>query len=266
MAVTWVNNKAASLLYAMLRATYQTNGVIDAISLKNEAETQVVKYKTNIAASDWTGPSGGKVTLITPLAMSHGVNDTITKASLGPTGLSEFLAGLVAGLSGGKDLVIDDAVITAAEACNITDFRMTQPLALGTVKINLALSHQILKYFTKKDTAHFSAAGAIDVYDGSAPSSADDAATGTKLISFATTTSTWNDPSASVNSCTLASSLTASGIATGTAGYARFSWTVGGVTFVIQGSIGTTGTDFVISSTSIVNGNSFNLTAATIGF
>lgn len=248
----------------MLRATYSATYTLDSVLLYDSTETTLLKYKTGLGSANWGTPSGGQVSMTgLPILTTHSANGTIARAQIGSGGSGNVASGMLAGLTGGKDVVVDDEVISAAEACNITQLDIQQPLSRGTVKINIALANRILEFFVLKSAVHFSAAGSIDVYSGSAPD-VEAAATGTLLISFTTSTTSWNDVVA--NACTLAASLNANGVATGTAGYARFTWTHGGNTYVIQGTIGTSGTDFVIDSTSIVNGNPFSLTAATIGF
>lgn len=106
-----------------------------------------------------------------------------------------------------------------------------------------------------------SGAATIEVRTGSAPSSADDAATGTLLLTF-----TLADPAfgaASSGVATLASvPRTAIGAAVGTAGWARMLDSDG--TKICDLSVGTSGTDVEISSTSITVGRTVSLTALTI--
>ena len=99
----------------------------------------------------------------------------------------------------------------------------------------------------------------LSIYTGSQPATANDAATGTKLVDI--TINGFNTP---VNgSATLDTSTpnTGTAVATGTAGWGRI---VGGMGEHIDGTVGTSGTDFTINSTSITNGATVTLTAMTV--
>ena len=99
----------------------------------------------------------------------------------------------------------------------------------------------------------------LSIYTGSQPTTANDAATGTKLVDI-----TINGFNAPVNgSATLDTSVpnTGTAVATGTAGWGRI---VSGVGERIDGTVGTSGTDFTINSTSITNGATVTLTAMTV--
>jgi hypothetical protein len=61
-------------------------------------------------------------------------------------------------------------------------------------------------------------------------------------------------------SASLVSSLSVNASATGTAGYVRM---VKG-TYVLQGSVGTVATDFLLNAVDLVSGNSVSLIEATI--
>jgi hypothetical protein len=104
-------------------------------------------------------------------------------------------------------------------------------------------------------------AAVIEVRTGSAPASADDAASGTLLLTF-----TLADPafgSAASGVVTAASvPRTAVAVAAGTAGHARALDGDGGK--VMDLTVGTSGTDVELSSTTITLGRTVNLTALTI--
>ena len=98
----------------------------------------------------------------------------------------------------------------------------------------------------------------LRVYSGSQPANAGSAPTGTLLVEIQL-----QGFNASANgSAGLATGTQAQGTAsaTGTAGWARL--TDG--TRNIDGSVGTTGTDFIINTTSIVSGGNVTLTNCTI--
>jgi hypothetical protein len=213
-------------------------------------------------------PSGRWLTVFATLTVPRSTTvtgtGTIAKAQLNNS-VGDAATNLLAGVtSGTQDCVVDVAVVTAGNTINFADMRFYAKPTLSTVAISTTLRTRILEYLLKKNTVVFSGTGTIKVYTGSAPASADTAATGTELVSFATSTTSWN--AASSSSSALASTLSASASNSGTAGYARFSWTDGSNTYVIQGSIGTAATDFIINTVTIVATTSYNLTAATMGY
>lgn len=99
-------------------------------------------------------------------------------------------------------------------------------------------------------------AAQLKIYTGTQPASAEDAATGTLLVTI--TTIGWN--AAAGGSADITGTKTGTAVATGTAGWARLSNT--GDTQRIDGSVGTTGTDFIIDNTSISSGGVVALTSA----
>jgi len=105
-------------------------------------------------------------------------------------------------------------------------------------------------------------AGKLKIYTGSAPSSANDSATGTLLSTHTLGSPFAPGASSGVLTPTTPSNVTAG--ATGTAGYFRI--TKSDDTVVLQGTCGTSAADLILNTTSIVSGgpvqvNSLSLTA-----
>jgi len=97
--------------------------------------------------------------------------------------------------------------------------------------------------------------GVVEIYSGAQPASADNAATGTLLATIQ-----MNGLAPAVNGVAdLNMDATGTAVATGTAGYARWRDTMADA-LRFDGSVGTSGTDFVVSNTSIVNGDTVTLT------
>lgn len=133
----------------------------------------------------------------------------------------------------------------------------------GTFKINNALRDAIVGLMIGKlGATNFGISCVVEIYSGTAPASPDDAATGTLLWTFTSSSgaSMWGP--ASSTSAALTGSLTANGVATGTAGYVRF--TKGA--YVAQASIGTGSEDVTVSTTSIVSGAVVSITSANLSF
>jgi hypothetical protein len=164
---------------------------------------------------------------------------------------------------GGGGAIVPSLSSSAGVAFQMDQFSLKLPNSLGTVYLNNTLRDALVAAWC--NTAANVGAGAsatINVYSGSVPSDANVPATGTLLVSFTTAASgaSWN--AASGGSAALVSSLSAvagAGSAT-TATYARM---VKG-TYVLQGTVGTSGTDFVMDSVTITSGNTYSITNATI--
>lgn len=239
-------------LDAFLRASNPPSGARlgGAFYLGTAAMATLIKTKTS--GGTYGTPVNGVITLTNvPLALTHNANGTIVECTLLDSSTGAVITGLVAGLTGGKEVVVDDEVISAGEASNITDFRaqLASLSANGNVSLNIAFRNRFLRMLFSLDTVHFSAAGTIKLYDGTVPS-VDVAATGTELWTIATTTTTWN--AAASASSALAATLTANAVASGTATYGRFAWTHSATDYVIQFKVaeitGTTTGAMTISS------------------
>lgn len=100
----------------------------------------------------------------------------------------------------------------------------------------------------------------IIIYSGTAPANVATAPTGTLLVQFAGNATAFG--SASNGVLTANAVVAATAAATGTAGYFRIN-TSGG-TAVMQGTVGTTGTDMIVTNTSIASGQVCNFNSLTI--
>lgn len=98
----------------------------------------------------------------------------------------------------------------------------------------------------------------IKIYTGTPPSTVATAFTGTLLVTL--TGNAGGFGTASAAQLTASAITAANAVATGTAGYFRIA-TSGG-TDVVQGTIGTSGTDLTINNTSIASGQ--NVTASSL--
>ena len=102
------------------------------------------------------------------------------------------------------------------------------------------------------------AAATLSIYTGSQPATANDAASGTKLVDI--TITSFNAASTGTATLNTSSPNVGTAVATGTAGWGRIIHSSG----VIDGTVGTSGTDFTINSTSITSGSAVTLTAMTL--
>lgn len=101
-------------------------------------------------------------------------------------------------------------------------------------------------------------AATLEIRTGSQPADADTAASGTLLVTL-----TLNDPagtqSGGVITIDVSPAISATASDTGTAGWGRLKDSTGAT--VLDGSVGTSGADFIIDSTSITSGQTVALVA-----
>jgi hypothetical protein len=102
----------------------------------------------------------------------------------------------------------------------------------------------------------------IEVRSGAQPETADTAEPGTLLVTFTCADPAWSAASGGVKDLDADPDLVANAVAAGTAGWARMKDSDG--TTVVDGSVGTSGTDFIINSTAITNGQEMKLTLGSI--
>ena len=101
--------------------------------------------------------------------------------------------------------------------------------------------------------------GNILIYTGSTPGNVASAATGTLLVTLPCSNPFGANTSNGVLVASAISSNTA--IGTGTAGYFRVATNVAGTTAVIQGNVGTSGSDLNLNSTAISSGQTITITS-----
>lgn len=106
------------------------------------------------------------------------------------------------------------------------------------------------------------AAGTIKIYTGAQPANAAAAATGTLLATFTCADPAFDSITGGVATLDTSPVLTTTAVADGTAGYARVADSDGVTTF--DGSVGTSGADYIINTTSISTGQTITLSAGTL--
>ncbi len=105
-------------------------------------------------------------------------------------------------------------------------------------------------------------AGTIKVYTGAQVATADTAEAGTLLVTFTLADPAFAAATGGVKDLDADPDLSATAAATGTAGWARCEDSDG--VNIFDGSVGTSGTDFIINSTSVTVGQTVNLTLGSI--
>lgn len=160
--------------------------------------------------------------------------------------------------SSGAGMILSTLSLVNGTPASINNASIQMPTSFGTVLLNTALRNKLVDVMLQAvANIGLGYSASILVYSGAAPATADAPATGTLLATFPTGTAGWATPSA--GSAALSATLTVAASATGTAGYARI---VKG-SYVLQCSIGTTGTDMTIDSVSLTSGANTNITNAT---
>lgn len=216
----------------------------------------------SIATGAWSSPSAGIAVLSNPLSGTGSAAGTASFARIKDSANLPCVD-LPCGVAGsGAGCILDNLSITNGGALQITNLSVKMPETLGTIKLNVDLRNKLVDIWCVTAGApQLGVSGTVSTYTGSAPASADDAASGTKLVDIATGgTSPWG--AAVGGSAALGSNLSANAVATGTAGYAR--WTKG--LYTIQGSVGTSAADFILDSLTITNGNPVTLNEANVTF
>jgi hypothetical protein len=104
--------------------------------------------------------------------------------------------------------------------------------------------------------------GTIKIYSGTQPANGDTAEAGTLLATFTLADPAFSAATGGVKDLDADPDLTVNAAATGTAGWARCEDSNGNNVF--DGSVGTTGADFTISSTSLTSGSPVTLTLGAI--
>lgn len=190
----------------------------------------------------------------------------------GQTAIMDTPIGLTA--SAGVGAVVDTLNSSSGVGITVKVMSFQMPRYNGTtLYLSLTLAQRMVDLVTGKTTTlpfmgiNTNGACTITVYSGTVPADADTPiTTQTPLCVFTCgATSIWG--AASGGSLPMNGTLTsAAAVATGTATFARMVKinTTTAQTYVIQGSVGGAGTDFVIGTTSVVSGNSYPLTDAVI--
>lgn len=223
----------------------------------------------------WPTPSSGidLNTFLTPagdgisqLASQRSANAANTASGLT---VARFLNASSVGLidtdislsGGGGGAIVSALNTTAGSPLILVDFSLKMPSSLSTVKLNAALMNRLVDWWTGQSTTapqfgiNTGGASTLSIYAGTAPSTADEPLGGghTLLVSY-TIGGTNVYAAASAGAAALNTTLTATASGNGTAAFFRWTKVQGAFTFVIQGTVGTSGTDIIVNTVSITSG------------
>jgi len=178
------------------------------------------------------------------------------------SGSNAVIDGSVGVAASGAAFILDTLSIGINNNHQLRDCGLKLAAGAGTLKLNFDLRNKLLDIWTQATgVLNMGKAGTLSIYTGSQPASADAPATGTKLVDIPMGTSgTCCYATAGGGAAALTGNQVANAIASGTAGWAR--WTKD--LYTIDGSVGTSGADFILDSLSLTSGNAATLTEATI--
>lgn len=254
MAATWTVEPLNAYLDCLTgRSTYNSYEITAySFSLQTSASVDLAYFQPPMT---WVVTAGTATLTATNIA----VNATGTIAKAGIAG-GYFLSGPVTLAGGGGMIVVSNLNVTNGGVLASATINFVMPRNNGgTLRINTALAtawaNSILN---NTDHPAMANGGTLDIYSGTQPATADTAPSGTKLWSVTLATTDFTD--AVSGAVSLSGSKSANAIASGTATWAR--WTKGAL--VLDGSVGTTGTDFVLNAVGMTSGSSYTLTAATL--
>lgn len=220
-------------------------------------------YNTSsLIGANMSFASGGISALSAPISANAANAATAAFARIFDNSGTAIIDTAMSTSGGGGGVIVPTLTSSVGVPFQISQFSIKLPSDNGgTLIMNDAMRDAIVNIIAKAAAnLAIGSSASIKIYSGAAPANANMAATGTLLLTLSTAASgaSWNN--ASGGSSSLVSNISAAAVASGTAGYARLE--KGG--YVLQGSVGTSGTDFVIDNTAIVSGNTFSLTNATI--
>jgi hypothetical protein len=127
-----------------------------------------------------------------------------------------------------------------------------------TVRMPTVVRNALLSTIASRADAG-SGPGQLRVYSGPQPVSANDAATGTLLITFTLPKPAFSVPANGNMSFANIPPIVGTATADGTVGWARLVDSTGAT--VLDGSVGTAGADFIITTSSVIVGHSVVLSA-----
>lgn len=162
---------------------------------------------------------------------------------------------------GGGGVIVPTLNAVSGTMFQVSQFSVKLNSSNGSLMLSDALRDAIVSAIcVAPSSINACSSASIRIYSGTPPANANIAPTGTLLATFTTAAAGASWGTVAGTAAGLAAALTATAVATGTAGYAR----IEKGSFVIQGSVGTADSDFVLDNLSITSGNTSTLSGATI--
>lgn len=157
--------------------------------------------------------------------------------------------------TGSGSAIISSLSASVGNSLSLSQFSLKLPGSNGTLLLGQALNDRLVDVWTGNSSTRpdLGINATIDLYTGSAPATADATATGTLVATFSGNAVNWFNAAAG-GSASLASNPVVTASGTGTATYFRWYKTVSNITFTIQGSVGTSGADMIVSNVALTSG------------
>lgn len=218
---------------------------------------------------------------ITSLSTSVGPNSPasalavsgLTFARIFTTGGLAVIDTTVSLAGGGGGIILDSLTSTVGVGNVVSAFAIKMPNVLGTLSLSQSLADRLADLWgssapgTPNMGNNTGGGSTITIYSGTAPASADAAATGTVLAAYSMSATNLWATAVGGAAALAAAGPTVTGSGTGTAGYFRMVKTNGAFTFTIQGTVGITSgaSDMILNTVTIVSGTtSVQITDLTI--
>lgn len=219
---------------------------------------------TFLLNAKFSAASAGVAQLASPVSINATSTETVGFLRLKSSSSAYPTIDTTVGLAGsGAGCILSSLSASSGSPLTITNLDIRMPYdAGGTLKLNSDLVNKLVSMLINSGeaAAQMGVNGSILVYSGAAPANADAIASGTLLATIPTGAATpWNTAAVG-GAASLVSNISAAASATGTAGYVR--WVKGA--YVVQGSVGISGADFILDSVDLVSGVLATLTEATI--
>lgn len=210
----------------------------------------------------WSAPVGGTSVLLNTSITPNvtGVAALMTWYGNGSTSYA-VANGTVSTAGGGGNFIVQSTSFTASTPVPCSCVIKLPSGNGGTLFMNQSLTNAWLSAIMGATAPSMASGGTLTFYSGTQPANADTAVT-TQTALGSITFATADYSSSAAGATALAASKACTPGATGTVTWCR--WTKG--THVIDGSVGTTGADFIVATTSFVSGTPVNLTGATLTF
>ena len=232
----------------------------------DSAVTGTLLATFSLAAGGLSTASLGTAQLSAAINATAVATGTAGYARWANSSATPVIDGSVGVTGSGAAFILDTLSITNNANSTLQNCGVKMPQdAGGTLKLNYALRNRLLDMIDSIATASplMGKGGILALYTGSQPSSPDIAATGTLLASIpmgSGSTVCYN--AASGGAASLTGNQSVAAVASGTVGYGR--WSIGA--FSMDGSAGTSGTDFVVDAASTTSTVVINLTNATVTY
>ena len=266
MALSITNTQKNIFLDALVKATSATYGwniapssIPTFLKIKNAGGTSINSSGGTTMLGAWSTVVAGTSTLtlsVTPSATDTAALMSIYSQALG----ADVATGTTTASGGGGNIIVPSVSFVNATPQTVTAVLKVPTIGGGTMNFNQALATAFANtILNNTSNPGMASAGVITFYNGTQPATADTAISGQTVLGTYTFATADYSTAASGQSV-LAASKTITVTGTGTAQF--FRWVKG--SYVIDGTVGTTGADCIVDTTAFVASNNRTMTALTL--